>query len=176
MKRKPPYSCRGITLIELSFVTAIAAVLMAMILGLSQHVSAISDIRRAQTDLAAWHQAMDNWHETFGEYPGEIIDGNTRISVMTGNDYLSNLSNVYHECYTVFYPNTMTGVYFKTYCTLPVKIKDPWGTPYIYLRDEGRQSYQLFSCGPDADTELLPSSGGAARKNDTTLDDIFFER
>jgi len=171
------YNRRGVTLIEICFVTAIAAVLMAMILGLAHHMTAASNIRRTQADLGAWHLAMDNWHETFGEYPGDIIEGNNRFSVMTGNDYLSNLSNVYYECYTTFYRNNnMTGVYFSTYCTLPVKIKDPWDTPYIYIRDENRQSYDLFSCGPDADTEALPPPGGTTRTHDTTLDDIFFER
>ncbi len=171
MKRDTKYSRRGVTLIEISFVTAIAAVLMAMILGLSHHISGVSDIRRAQTELGAWQLALDNWHETFGEYPGDIIDANNRFSVMTGDDYLSNLSNVYHECYTVFYQNnSMTGVYFRSYCTLPVKVTDPWGTPYIYTRDESRQSYELFSCGPDAATAVLNG------ETSTTLDDIFFEQ
>lgn len=170
-------SCRGITLIEISFVTAIAAVLMAMIVGLSQHVSAISNIRRAQTDLAAWHLAMDNWHETFGEYPGEIYRENGLRDTVLDGDILANLSNVYYNV-SVFLTTdtTLHEISFRSYCTLPIKIKDPWGTPYIYTRDEGRQSYDLFSCGPDADTASLPGVGGAGKKHDTTLDDVFFER
>jgi len=172
MKRDTKYSRRGVTLIEISFVTAIAAVLMAMILGLSHHISVVSDIRRAQTELGAWQMALDSWHETFGEYPGEIIEGGNRVQpLLDDSDILSNLSNVYANCTVFFYQNnSMTGVYFKSYCTLPVKMTDPWGTPYIYTRDESRQSYELFSCGPDAGTAALNGESSA------TLDDIFFEQ
>ncbi|MFA7172116.1 MAG: type II secretion system protein GspG [Kiritimatiellia bacterium] len=173
MKRKPPYSRRGVTLIELGFVTAIAAVLMAMVLGLAQHISAISDIRRAQSDLAAWHQAMDNWHNTFGEYPGDIIDGGKTKEYLLSTDYLANLSNVYYKCQARFYIGTeSTNYHFSSCCTMPASIYDPWGTPYVYRRDVNKQAYELFSCGPDADTELPPSTSGAS----STSDDIFFER
>lgn len=169
MIRKLPYSRRGVTLIEISFVTAIAAVMMAMILGLAQHISAISDIRRAQTDLATWHQAMDNWHDTFGEYPGDIIRENGARDSPLDGETLGNLSNVYYKASQFFYDNTsIAEVKFETYCTQPVKISDPWKTPYIYLRDEGRQSYKLFSCGPDART---PDLGDEER---TGYDDIYF--
>ena len=175
MKSRNTHNRRGITLIEIGFVTAIAAVLMAMILGLAHHITGASNIRRAQTDLGAWHLAFDNWHETFGEYPGEIIEGGVRGETLFDNgDILSNLSNVYANCAVFFYQqNSMTGINFSSYCTLPVKIKDPWGTPYIYMRDESRQSYELFSCGPDAETEYINSG---ARAHNTNLDDIFFER
>jgi len=174
MKSNTEYKRKGITLIELSIVTGIAAAMMAMILGLARHVTTNSNIRRTQSELGAWHLAMDNWHDIFGEYPGDIIrEDGSRDTTLDGT-ILNNLQNVYNDSGSFFYHNnSMTGLSFRSCCTHPVKIKDPWGTPYIYLRDAGRQSYELFSCGPDAETEYLNSG---IYNHDTNLDDIFFVR
>lgn len=166
---------RGTTLIELSFVAAIAATLLAMIVGLSMHITRVSNITKAQTVLAAWHLAMDNWHQTFGEYPGDIYEDGKWIRSEYDKEFsgLSHLSNTYHNVYVSLNGSRS---YFHTYCTQPVKIRDPWGTPYVYIRDENKQSYELFSCGPDADTERTELEAGRARSHDTSLDDIYFER
>ena len=163
---------RGTTLIELSIVMGIAAVLMAMILGLSHHITRISNISKAKTVLAVWHLAMDNWHQTFGEYPGDIYEGGKLIeSPYNDSEVLGRLSNTYYKVsITLYINNTMDGVDFSSYATQPVKIFDPWGTPYVYIRHENKQSYELFSCGPDACTPYLDD------EETTSYDDIYFER
>lgn len=176
MSNTMPYNRRGMTLIELSIVTGIAALLLAMILGLSHHITTASNIRRAQTDLAAWHLAMDNWHNTFGEYPGDIYVDGVRDPNPPYNwefNELTHLSNTYYNAAVRLNGATAR---FRSYCTMPVKIFDPWGTPYVYIRDENRQAYELFSCGPDADSESIELPAGNKRTHDTSLDDIRFER
>ena len=177
MKRKFKYNRKGTTLIELSFVTGIAAMLLAMILGLARHVTRVSNISKAKTVLAAWHLAMDNWHQTFGEYPGDIIrEDGSRESPLDEN-ILGNLSNVYYQASQFLYDeSSLAEVKFGNYCTQPIKVFDPWGTPYIYLRDESRQSYELYSCGPDADTEEIELEPGRTRTHNTSFDDIYFGR
>jgi type II secretory pathway pseudopilin PulG len=172
MKKDFTYNRKGTTLIELSFVTGIAALLLAMILGLAQHVTRISNISKAKTVLGAWHQAMDNWHQAFGEYPGDIYEGGTLIgSPYNDSEVLGRLSNTYYQVSIILYSNnTMGGVDFRNYATQPVKIFDPWGTPYIYERDESKQAYQLYSCGPDASSPVLGD------EDRTGYDDIYFDR
>ena len=172
MKRNFKHKNTGTTLIELSFVTGIAAMLLAMILGLAHHITRTSNISKTKTVLAAWHLAMDNWHQTFGEYPGDIYEGGKFIeSPYNDSDILGRLSNTYYQVSITLYVNGgMNGVDFSSYATQPVKVFDPWGTPYIYIRHENKQSYELFSCGPDASTPVL---GDEER---TGFDDIYFER
>ncbi len=171
MSNKGPYNRRGMTLIELSIVTGITALLLAMILGLSQHVGSMADLRAAQIEIGRWHLAMDNWHQTFGEYPGDIIRENGERESVLGGDERGYLSNTYYTVSVFLHDNgSLSEVAFRSYCTQPVKVRDPWGTPYIYLRDQSRQSYELFSCGPDAQSPIL---GGEER---SAYDDIRFER
>ncbi|MDA3923437.1 MAG: type II secretion system protein GspG [Kiritimatiellae bacterium] len=176
MKRDITYNRRGVTLLEISFVTAIAAVLMAMILGLAHHMTAVSNIRRAQSDLGAWHLAMDNWYEIFGAYPGEVTEEGVMTEFLLSHDdeYLE-LSKVYYECRTEFYINGYrTNQLFTSCCTLPTSIYDPWGEPYRYFRDDNKQAYKLFSCGPDTESGNV-NFKGQDNPDSTTLDDIFFE-
>ncbi len=159
------------TLIELSIVTGITALLLAMILGLSQHVGCMADLRAAQTEIGKWHLAMDHWQQTFGEYPGDIIRENGIRDSVLGGDERGNLSNVFYQVSVFLHDNgSLSEISFRSYCSQPVKVRDPWGTPYIYIRDAGRQSYELFSCGPDAQSPIL---GGEERSG---YDDIRFER
>ncbi len=165
-------SKRGMTLIELSIITGIASLLFAMILGLSHHVTAVSDIRKAQAELGKWQLALDEWRQQFGEYPASIIRENgKRDPVMNPDDELGNLSNVYYKVSVVMHHNSsLAEVHFREIISQPVEIFDPWGTPYVYLLDGGRQSYVLFSCGPDARTPEL------GHNNRTAYDNIYFER
>jgi type II secretory pathway pseudopilin PulG len=165
-------SKRGMTLIELSIITGIASLLFAMILGLSHHVTAVSNIRKAQAELGKWQLALDEWRHQFGEYPTRIIRENGEPeAVMTADDELGNLSNVYYKVSVVMnHNNSQAEVHFREIISQPVEIFDPWGTPYVYLPHPGRQSYKLFSCGPDAQTPELGDEDRSA------YDDIHFER
>ena len=90
---------------------------------------------------------------------------------MNQDDELGNLSNVYYNVSVIMHHNhSLAEVHFREIISQPVEIFDPWGTPYVYLPDPSRQSYKLFSCGPDAASPVLGDEDRSA------YDDIHFER
>lgn len=161
-------------MIELGIVMGIVSVLLALVLGLARHVNTTVKIRRAQADLAEWHETFNRWHLQFGEYPHARIDTNLdHVESLDSVDWTLQdpsrfpLAILTNQCEVIFQNSTVT---LSSFMTADISTVDPWGTPYIYLCDPGRQAYTLFSCGPDAQTQL---AGGNELNN---LDDIFFER
>ncbi len=160
-------------MIELGIVMGIVSVLLALVLGLARHVNAVVKIRRAQADLGEWHETFNRWHLQFGEYPyasintetGEIIE-----KLVGSNNLLVNLTNLIERCEIQFPHRNNTVVTFRSLMVAGTSPLDPWGNPYLYDCTPDRQDYTLFSCGPDAQTQL---AGGTELNN---LDDIFFER
>lgn len=176
MEERRPVLCKsGMTMIELSIVMGMVSLLLALILALSRHVNAISNIRRAQIELGAWHEALQQWFLQFGEYPCSWIDnkGEAHSLMESGSQAANNLSNLVQRAYVqmaVTGGSGTTNVTFQSFLPTGTNIKDPWGMPYIYQCDEGRRAYTLFSCGPDRTSTML---GGNTQ---SSLDDIHFER
>lgn len=170
----PARRCAGMTMIELSLVMGIVSLLLALTLALSRHVSAVSNIRMAQTDLGAWHEALQQWFIRFGEYPAARIseDGSEEDLLQTGSGALYNLSNIATRAEVRLdgVGDSSTNVTFRSCLPSGVKIRDPWGQFYVYECDGSRRAYTLLSCGPDRKSEAI---GGASS---TSRDDIFFER
>lgn len=160
----------GMTMIELGIVMGIVSALLALILGLSRHVNETVKIRRAQTELGEWHESLNRWHLQFGEYPyGNPQDDDLQSKTNPSQ----NLSNILQNAYVELARDTggVTNITFRSALASNVSHIDPWGQPYIYLCDEGRQSYSLFSCGPDSRTRVHDTGAEA-----NTYDDIYFER
>jgi Tfp pilus assembly protein PilE len=173
------------TMIELCVVIGIVTVLMAMVLGISRHVTEIVNIRRAQADLGEWHETLNRWHLQFGEYPYEAVNVETgdilETDLIRESTPSLNLSNVLERCYLRFKTagGSDTNITLRSFMTADVKLTDPWGSPYIYDCDPGKKSYTLFSCGPDSRSKLNDTpipSGATSSTIDPTLDDIYFER
>ena len=172
------------TMIELCIVMGIVTVLLALVLGLSRHVNEIVKIRTAQADLGEWHETLNAWFFEFGEYPYTVIDtANSSPSapslndnLLDNNNPLNNLSNLLERCEVRFNLSgtTTTNITFSSHKTSNVNITDPWGTPYVYQPSDNGKAYTLFSCGPNAKTEGIPT--GTPSSPDPTLDDVYFER
>ena len=167
-------SVGGFTLIELSMTAGIAAVLLGMVIGLSRHLNAVTDIKQAQTDLAEWQQALHEWYLEFGEYPYAAIDSDGNIDPLiseTGKKMRYNLSNVLNRASVwIDIPGGNTNITFKSFMKGAGRINDPWRQQYVYLCDEGHRAYTLFSTGPNAKSEVLGDQA------ETSLDDIYAER
>jgi type II secretory pathway pseudopilin PulG len=169
------------TLVELSFTIGIMSLLLAMVLGLARHVNAITKVRRAQTELGQWHEALDRWFIQFGEYPCyDARKGDQSDSTLTcwpkGNYNLNLTHTVSNACVRV---GDNDYVYFSSYVAGAPSLLDPWGKPYIYIAqddnpDDGisgtRIVCHLFSCGPNGKSSII-------NPNDTNTerDDIYFE-
>lgn len=168
-------SVGGFTLVELTVTTGIAAVLLGMVIGLSRHLNAVTNIKQAQVDLAEWQQALHEWYLEFGEYPYAAIDSEGNIEPLvseTGKQMRYNLSNVLDRAavWLKDLPGGSTNITFKSFMKGAGRITDPWRQQYVYLCDENHRSYTLFSTGPNAKSEVL---GDQAH---TSLDDIYAER
>lgn len=177
------------TLIELSIVMSIVSILLALVLGLARHVDTAVKIRRAQADLAEWHESIQRWFLQFGEYPHAGID-TTRADAPAERfdtpDWSFREPRLYPlailtndtQCF-VHYDAPETNITFRSLLTASVSTVDPWGTPYIYIPSENAKAYALFSCGPNRQTmvggQRVPTSATATAL-DPTLDDINFER
>jgi type II secretory pathway pseudopilin PulG len=178
------------TMIELGIVMGIVSVLLALVLGLARHVDAAVKIRRAQTDLAEWHESLNRWFLQFGEYPHAQINTANGTAVAVYGDPLSftlsqpstyPLARLTNETSGAFvrYDTPATNITFRSFLTAAASTVDPWGTPYIYLPSANARAYDLFSCGPNRQTLIgsrrIPSTA-AATTLDPTLDDIHLEK
>ena len=181
---------RGMSLLELSLTIGMVGVLFALVLGLAQHVNAITKIRRAQAELGEWHTAIDTWFVQFGEYPCFDLSGDgaersdsTRQCDTSGGRIPMNLSNALERvCVRIDGDGDL--VFFRSYVTGSPNIIDPWGVPYIYIPADNdsddnivnpRTTYQLFSCGPNGKSYV--DGGGAINNGNerTTHDDVYFD-
>jgi len=159
------------TMIELCVVMGIVTVLMAMVVGLSRHVSEIVKIRRAQADLGAWHEAFNQWYLQFGEYPYGNPLNNNLLSAATPT---RNLRSILDACYVTV---GSSNIYFRALTQgYASRTNDPWGSPYIYDCDPGGKSYLLYSCGPDSRSVLNGQGIPDASDPAYTRDDIYLLR
>ena len=168
------------TLIELGVVMGIVAVLMAMVLGLSRHVTEVVKIRRAQADLGEWHETLNTWYLKYGMYPDPtpfIPSGDVESNLV----WLASTNSVAQ--YRVLNDNNTINTKIPPFSSLaskPLKTSDPWGTPYFY--QSATNSYELLSCGPNTQHSYTKNNGqpalfpeGAAASADPNTDDVFFE-
>lgn len=158
------------TMIELGIVMGIVSVLLALVLGLSRHVNETVKIRRAQSELGEWHESLSRWRLQFGEYP---YGNPTDEDLQNATDPGSNLSNILQYAYVQLplESGSSTNLSFRSFVAGQLKHIDPWGQPYIYICDESRNAYTLFSCGPNSKTQI----NGKGEEADT-YDDVYFER
>lgn len=166
----------GLTLLELSLAIGLAGLLLAMLLGFGRHANASVDIVKARTELGEYSAALHQWYLLFGVYPYERIRNGEEKGEHTeskGEKLLENLQKLKEN--KIFVQIELprggtTNIYFNSFLTKEISLKDPWGTPYVYSCDPDGKSYTLFSCGPNRQSEILgdPIS--------TSMDDIFFER
>jgi type II secretory pathway pseudopilin PulG len=163
------------TLIELGVVMSIVTVMLALVLGLGRHVNEAIKYRRAQADLGEWLETLNAWYLKYGMYPDPVSPSGLRqiesnlvwlASTDIGTQYALSLSSGER-------------VTFSSLASKPLKTSDPWGTPYFYL--SRTNSYELLSCGPDAQhtytdgqtTTLFPDT--ATTVADPNADDVYFE-
>ena len=173
----------GVTLIEMVITVGIISVLLAMALLLAKHVEAITKIRRAQAELAEWHEALNRWFVQFGEYPcfrllntgDERADSTTRCVKYGSANTISNLIWVASNACVNVGGNDV--VYFSQYIVGSPNTIDPWGVPYLYIPEDDdpedsivnpRSTYYLLSCGPDGKS---PAKGDDDK---TENDDVYF--
>lgn len=188
MKNPERLVISGFTMVELVMVMAIASILLALTFGLARHVDTIVKIRRAQAEIAEWHDTFERWFVKFGTYPYAAINTeNGIIEKLPEPDW--NLNNPLKYPLTIltnelsgaqYYFNPPgTNVTLRAFLTTSISTVDPWGTPYIYIVSDNAKDYTLFSCGPDRQTlvnnAILPSEARQRYLN-PALDDVYFER
>jgi len=172
------------TLLELSVVIGIVGTLLGLSLLLAKHVEAITKIRRAQAELAMWHESLNRWFVQFGEYPSfdmrldpERNDTSRICDKAETTGAIRNLENVASNA-CVIIEGISKPIFFSEYIVGAPNTRDPWGTPYLYIpADEDpddtvcnpRINYQLLSCGPDNKSRLKGD------KQETERDDVYFD-
>lgn len=167
----------GMTLLELAITAGIAAILLAMIVGLSRYANASVDRGRARADLAEWGDALHRWFVQFGEYPYATLlaDGSlTEVNAFESPpspEVRNNLSNLFERIYVEMQlDGSQTNLYFRSFLRRAPPLTDPWGGRYLYFYAPGQRSCTLFSTGPDQQSEVLGDDPA------TSMDDIFFVR
>ena len=158
----------GLTLVEVLFVMAVFAILIALVIGLGRYADSAARIHQARADLGEWAVALGRWHNSFGEYPRPPeatnvvwLASNTvyiaRFTAMTEADPpdyadVGDISNRFNHA-----------AFFRD---LP--FNDPWRQPYRYEAQDNATDpaaplldYRLYSVGSDG-------------KDTTDHDNIFF--
>jgi general secretion pathway protein G len=111
---------RGFTLIEVLAVMAIIAVLAGIVLGVAGYASRKADRTRAQSQMEAIKNALEQYRVDFGRYP------NYQNTPLTNTALRNSLTNY------------LGGA----------SVTDPWGRSYVY-DCTNRYAFLLRSGGPD---------------------------
>ena len=158
----------GLTLLEVLFVMAVLAIMIALVIGLGRYSDSAARINQARADLGEWSVALDRWRDIFGEFPRPPQDTNV-VWLASNTVEVARFMPADHEASIKYLSGDGSrnilemAAFFRD---LP--LVDPWRKPYHY--EAGPNSgdanapmidYLLYSAGPDG-------------KDDTTHDNIQF--
>lgn len=157
----------GLTLIEVLFVMAVLAIMIALVIGLGRYSDTTARINQARADLGEWSVALDRWHGIFGEYPRPPRDTNV-VWLVSNTVAIARYQKAQETTRYATYGSASNR--FETaaiFHDLPER--DPWRQYYRYEEalDNDMDSsqplleYRLYSAGPDGD-------------EGTTHDNIYF--
>ena len=156
----------GLTLVEVLFVMAVFAILVALVIGLGRYSDSAARIHQARADLGEWTSALGRWRDVFGEYPRP--PGATNVLWLASNTVavarFTGAAGATAYAAAGAASNTLdTAAFFRD---LP--LRDPWRQYYRYEAQDGLDDpavplfdCKLYSAGPDG-------------KDDTPHDNIAF--
>jgi type II secretory pathway pseudopilin PulG len=147
----------GFNLIELMTVLAIIMILAGLIVGGAKYAMTKAGRSRAEAEIAAMENALENYKNDYGVYPPSTT---TRFQVAAGPAGLAEINNsvaLYAalaggtKVYMTFKPNQIhLDAANKPY------IVDPFGSPYNYYctqpvaaNQQNQATFDLWSYGPD---------------------------
>ncbi len=140
----------GFTLLEILLSITVIAFICGLIVGFARLANHNARRYQARSELAQWQEALQRWHDRFGEYPLPDSDATTT----NGTDVV----NLYHHPETildierVFHEQTGSTTNLETRLErnlLHLSLKDPWGMPYHYRR-KTPDIFEVWSNGPDS--------------------------
>ena len=140
-----PRDRRGFTLIELTLVGLVIAILLGLILNLGRHAVESADRARALSDLAELHRAVESYHSVFSCYPEPVPYTSDALPV----------TNVWDQREDADRPAWQDGTYtnktLRSFLPDDFTGLDPWNAPYWYRHDatNAPDTYLLYSTGPN---------------------------
>ena len=136
------------TLIEILVVMVIITMVAALVVGVSKYAMIKAGTSRAQAEIAAMENAIENFKNENGYYP---------LSTSTRSDFNNNSASLYsalvsNKVYFPFKPNQLHVISATTI----TNIMDPFGNPYNYYctrppdpSQENQATFDLWSYGVD---------------------------
>ncbi|MFC1843128.1 type II secretion system major pseudopilin GspG [Candidatus Dependentiae bacterium] len=127
------YSKSGFSLMEILVAVAILGVVAAVVGPALYNYLRESRVKAAKMQLKSYQQAIGMFNMHTGEYPATLKGLVRRPSnPEIARKWMGGIK-------------PKKGGYLKK-----LKVKDPWGTPYRYSREQYKDNpYTLFSYGPD---------------------------
>lgn len=185
---KSQRSRKAFTIIELLTVIAVVAILMAIAFGIYRSVNERGQMTRAEAEIAALAQALEQYRNHYGDYPWipgtteeqrserlyEALNGERGPTGMRLNP--KGRVFIERERFRLANPNEpdASGNY----------LMDPWNNRYQYYykrqADDGaaweNASYVLFSKGPSGNSDDPPADGRPQYDHPDNRDNIYANR
>jgi general secretion pathway protein G len=136
---------QGFTLMELLVVVAVIAIILAILLPVSQTAFQKAGIHQAQSDISKVELALEGYKSKYGVYPS--ANPPERVPMDALDEFMK------------FPEKRVVGNDFN----------DPWGMPYYYESPGTHQTgfVDIVSAGPDQE---MVSSNWSDDKNDDNID------
>ena len=146
---------RGFTLLEVLLSLTVIAFICGLIIGFARFANHNARRHQARADLVLWSDALQRWHDRFGEYPhtnpnatANPDDPNPSTSVEELYFYTEILP--FDDIERIFFEQTGITTNREPTSLIYLPFKDPWGMDYRYQRDpKNPDTFDLWSLGPD---------------------------
>ena len=139
---------QGFTLLEILLSITIIALITSLIVGFARLANLNARRYQARADITLWQEALQRWHDRFGEFPLPQFSDATHTNGIPVLDLFLHTETIV-DIERTFFEQTgaTTNATHSNLLLLP--LKDPWGTDYRYHLDTP-DTCTVWSCGPDS--------------------------
>ena len=186
--RQNRHEKEGFTILEVVAALAVIAILMTALAVGFQKLIPLSESKRARADIARIQMSLEEYKESFGEYPKETSVGaatpametilfNALAGTLSPNGKLGNFPSLLDRMALEFQTSNFPVVGAAPQLHANAFL-DPWGNPYRYRYDPDDANwenfnYVLFSAGPDGAFAEVTAAGQKNESHQDNQDNIY---